>query len=122
MSIRHSVSFILLLFIICFSTGCANIVPPAGGKKDVTPPKLLAVEPADSLLNTHVTRLEMHFDEFITISDVSKEVEISPILSMPPTVISLNKHVVIKIPDSLLEENTTYRISFGNAIKDVHEG
>src|SRR5690606_10845453 len=28
----------------------------------------------------------------------------------------------IKIPDSLLRENTTYRISFGNAIKDLNEG
>ena len=64
----------------------------------------------------------MDFDEYITISDVSKEVELSPILSIAPTVTSNNKHVIVKIVDSLLEENTTYRLSFGKAIKDLHEG
>lgn len=118
---RQLLYFIFILF-VWFSSGCANIVPPAGGKKDTKPPKLLSVEPADSLLNTRVSRFEMHFDEYITTSDVAKEVEISPILAVPPVVTSLNKHVIVKIPDSLLEENTTYRISFGNAIKDVHEG
>ena len=28
----------------------------------------------------------------------------------------------MKIVDTLLDENTTYRLSFGNAIKDLHEG
>lgn len=64
----------------------------------------------------------MQFDEYVTVSDASKEVEISPILSIPPTVMGLNKHVIVHIPDTLLEDNTTYRISFGKAIKDLHEG
>ncbi len=113
---------LLLVIIICISAGCANVTAPTGGKKDITPPKLTYLAPGDSLKNTRVTRIELDFDEYITLSDVSKEIEISPILSIQPVVTSASKHVVVKIIDSLLEENTTYRMSFGKAIKDLHEG
>ncbi len=112
----------LLLIVSCIAAGCANISTPSGGKRDITPPKLLFSEPTDSLLNTRVTKLVLRFDEYVTLGDVQKEVTISPILSVPPTVTSLNKHVTVKIADSLLEANTTYRISFGSAIRDMHEG
>ena len=115
------VSVLLLFLIACIGEGCANITAPTGGKKDTIPPKLVSIEPADSLLDTNVKRIEMHFDEYITTSDVSKEVELSPILAVQPVVTSNNKHVIVKIVDSLLEPNTTYRLSFGKAIKDLHE-
>ncbi len=110
-----------LLIIICLCTGCANITAPPGGKKDKIPPKLVSVDPADSILNTKVKKIVLHFDEYIVISDVTKEVQISPILTIQPNVTSKYKTVTIKLADSLLEDNTTYRISFGKAIKDLHE-
>lgn len=119
MNIR--ISGYLLLIITFISAGCANITAPTGGKKDVVPPRLLSVTPADSLLNTRVKKIELTFDEYINVTDAIKEVQISPILSIQPTVVGANKKVVVKIVDSLLEDNTTYRITFGNAIKDVHE-
>src|SRR5438067_2542539 len=94
--------FLLLALLMCIGAGCANITSPTGGKKDITPPKLVSVAPADSLLNTRVNRIEMHFDEYITVSDVAKEVQISPILFIQPAVISNNKKVVVKLVDSLL--------------------
>ncbi len=94
---------------------------PPGGKKDKTPPKLLSTDPHDSTLNTKVKKVTLHFDEYIVISNVTKEVQVSPILSIQPVVTSKNKEVTVKLADSLLEENTTYRISFGKAIKDLHE-
>lgn len=113
----------ILIFIISItSIGCANIVPPEGGKKDIKPPKLLSVEPRDSTLNTRVTKIEMHFNEFLTVENTAAEVQISPLLPFPFTTINVGKRVTVRIPDSLLQENTTYRISFGNAIKDLHEG
>ena len=113
----------LFFFVIaCICAGCANITAPTGGKKDTIPPKLIYIDPADSLLNTRIKRIEMDFDEYITVSDASKEVELSPILSIQPVVTANNKHVIIKIQDTLLEDNTTYRLSFGKAIKDLHEG
>ena len=103
-------------------SGCANITTPPGGKKDKTPPKLLEVTPPDSMLNTRVSKLVMRFDEYVTVGDAATEVQTSPIIARPPTVIGINKTVTLKITDSLLDSNTTYRISFGNAIKDLHEG
>ncbi len=113
---------ILLCFMMAVCAGCANITAPTGGKKDKIPPKLIELDPADSLKNTRVKRIELDFDEYINVGDVSKEVALSPMLSVQPTVTGRNKHVTVKIVDSLLEDNTTYRLSFGNAIKDLHEG
>ena len=112
----------LLLALICFGAGCANITTPTGGRKDTTPPKLVSIDPADSLLNTRVKRIEMHFNEYVTIADVSKELQISPILSVAPTMTGTGKKAIVKIADTLLEDNTTYRLSFGSSIKDLHEG
>ena len=114
-------NWLLCLFIICTGAGCANITSPSGGKRDKVPPKLVAIFPADSLLNTRPKRIELNFDEYITVNDAIKEVQMSPILAIQPTVTGLNKHVVVKIQDTLLEDNTTYRLSFGSAIRDVHE-
>lgn len=112
----------ILAGICLFLAGCANVSAPTGGKKDVKPPKLVSASPADSLLNAHTTEIVLRFDEYVTLSDPNKEVIISPILRVPLTVTGVNKHVTVKIPDSLLEENTTYRITFGSAIRDLHEG
>src|SRR5690606_35877229 len=95
---------------------------PAGGKKDITPPRLLAITPGDSLLNTRVTRIEMRFDEFINVNSPSTEVQMSPLLRFPISVTNVGRRVVVTIPDSLLKENTTYRMTFGKAISDLHEG
>jgi hypothetical protein len=114
----HSIFLMTFLFLL---TGCANQTTPTGGKKDITPPKLLTVTPVDSLRNTKVKKLELVFDEYITANDVSKEVQISPLLAIQPSVIGYGKKVTVKIVDSLLEDNTTYRISFGTSIRDLHE-
>lgn len=110
-----------ILFLAVFSS-CANIVPPEGGAKDVAAPKLLSIAPQDSLLNTRVTHIDMRFDEFITVSDVGKEIKISPLLPFPLDATVNGRKVTVKIPDSLLKGNTTYRLHFGNAIKDLNEG
>src|SRR4051812_14200827 len=101
--------FFLLVF-SCACAGCANVSTPTGGKRDKTPPRLVRVSPADSLRNSKPKWIELDFDEYITVGDVAKEVEIMPILPIVPTVIGLNKHVTVKIVDTLLEPNTTYRI------------
>ena len=113
--------YLLTLLLLFAVGGCANIVPPGGGKKDVIPPKLLSVTPKDSLLNARVSRLELVFDEYIVLTNASSEVQLSPILPIPINVVANGKKITLKIPDSLLHENTTYRITFGKAIQDLHE-
>ncbi len=114
---------LIVLFMLAVTAGgCANISTLPGGKKDTQPPKLVSVSPKDSMLNTRVTKLELKFNEFINVSDAAKEVVISPILPIPISVTGAYKKVTVKIDDTLLQDNTTYRISFGKAIKDLHEG
>ncbi|MBL7717866.1 MAG: Ig-like domain-containing protein [Flavipsychrobacter sp.] len=111
----------LLFLLLCVFAGCASVGNLEGGKKDTTPPKLVGINPPDSLVNTRVTKIELRFDEYIALNDPAREIQISPLLSVPPVITSLNKKVTIRIPDSLLMENTTYRISLGASVKDIHE-
>jgi hypothetical protein len=119
MNLRTSYYLLIALF---FGAGCANIVAPTGGEKDMIPPKLVSVVPADSQLNVRTAKIRLNFDEYVTVADASNQVIISPLLPIQPTVISLSKHVTISFPDSLLLTNTTYHITFGTAIRDLHEG
>ena len=84
------IKYLLFIVVLCVCAGCANITSPTGGKRDKTPPKLVYISPSDSLKNTKVKRIELDFDEYITVSDVSKEVQISPILAIQPAVTGLN--------------------------------
>lgn len=103
-------------------SGCANIVPPEGGKKDETAPILLSITPADSSLNIRPSRIELNFNEYIDIKELDKNMSLAPLMPIPPTVLSYGKKVVIKIPDTQLLANTTYVINLGNALTDNHEG
>lgn len=117
--VLRSVIFFLMALL---AVGCANIVPPTGGNKDTKPPKLLGISPADSQLNNRVNKIEMSFNEYVELNNPSTEVQISPLLTLPMSVTAVGKKVTIRLTDSLLQPNTTYRISTNNAIKDMHEG
>lgn len=117
--VLRSVIFFLTALL---AVGCANIVPPSGGNKDTKPPKLLAISPADSQLSNRVSKIEMSFNEYIELNNPATEIQISPLLTLPMTVTAVGKKVTIRLTDSLLQPNTTYRISTNNAIKDMHEG
>jgi len=113
--------FFPAFLIICLGGSCANIVPPSGGKKDTAPPTLLSVTPPDSQLHARPKKIELRFDEYIVLNNPAAEIVISPLLPAPHTVILANKKVTVLIPDTLLTDSTTYRISFGKAIQDLHE-
>jgi len=101
--------------------GCANIVPPEGGKKDETPPVLTQISPADSMLNTRIRKISLHFNKFVEVQDLDNNMQLSPLLSIKPTLTSFGKRVEIRIADTLLKDSTTYIISLGNAIVDNRE-
>lgn len=119
---RFPFRFLVACVLPLLFSACANVIPPSGGAKDMTPPKLKSISVKDSLLNTRITRLELHFDEYIVVSDVAKELQISPTLPQNASLTGSGKTAILKIADSLLQDSTTYTISFGKAIKDLHEG
>ena len=115
-------NWLICLLANCLIASCANIVPPTGGAQDQTAPRLRAVSPADSQLNTRVTKITLLFDEFVALDNPAAQVQLSPLPPIPLDVQVRNRTVIVRIPDSLLAPATTYRITFGNAIRDVHEG
>ena len=99
---------------------CANAVAPTGGPKDDRPPVVIEAVPENHSVNFIGKKIEITFDEYITLENANQNVLISPPLSEKPDIKLKNKTVVVKFKEDLIP-NTTYTINFGSAIKDLHE-
>ncbi|MBK6329440.1 MAG: Ig-like domain-containing protein [Bacteroidetes bacterium] len=95
---------------------------PTGGAKDEKPPTLKKISIPDSSLLFKGGKIQFEFDEFLQLKDLSSQLVITPMLPTNPKVTIHKKKLTINLPDSLLLPNTTYKISFGNAVQDLHEG
>ncbi len=114
--------FCLAMLLTAFlAQRCANAVAPTGGPKDETPPKVVATVPENHSTNFIGKKIELTFDEYISLENANQNVMISPPLSEKPDIKLKNKTVIIKFKETLAA-NTTYTINFGAAIKDLHEG
>ena len=100
---------------------CANAVAPTGGPKDTAPPKVTETMPENHSVQFNGKRIEIIFDEYVTLENANQNVLISPPLDTKPDIKLHNKKLVIKFKGAL-QPNTTYTIHFGEAIKDLHEG
>lgn len=100
---------------------CAQIVVPGGGPKDVKPPRVLEYMPDSAATNFNSRGITIVFNEFIQLSDVQKEMTISPPMRILPEVKAKGKTLQIELRDTL-KKNTTYVINFGNSIRDFTEG
>ena len=112
---------LVLIASITGGSGCANIIPPAGGPRDSVAPLLVKATPLDSTLNFQGTRITFTFDEYIDLENVQQELLISPTPRENPIVDFKLNTLTVRIKDSI-EANTTYTYDFGNAIKDINEG
>jgi len=117
--------FFFLFFVsiigLLASSGCANIVPPLGGPRDTIPPKLLYVNPHDSIKHFNTNKIVFYFDEYIDPKDVRTELIVSPVAKTDPIVDAKLRTLTVRLKDTL-QPNTTYSLNFGNAIRDVNEG
>ena len=118
---KHKINNIVSFLAALALAACANVVAPTGGPKDTTPPKVTEAKPANRTTGFDGQKIELKFNEYITLTNANQEVLISPPLSTKPDIKQGNKTVSVKFKEPLLP-NTTYTIHFGNAIKDFHEG
>ena len=118
---KGKIIYILPFVLLVFLTRCANMVTPTGGPKDIQPPKVTEAKPENHHTQFDGKKIEITFDEFVTLDNASQNVLFSPPLSTKPDIKLSNKTVVIKFKEEL-RPNTTYTINFGNAVKDLHEG
>lgn len=122
----YSLSFVTACLAACLFFACARQSAPTGGPKDTTPP---AIDSTTSTPNFSTRfnkkRIQLTFNEWITLSDVQTQVVVSPplITKRVPDVRLKGKTVIVEIPEAeVLRPNTTYTINFGTAVKDLHEG
>jgi uncharacterized protein (DUF2141 family) len=122
LKIRHigKLSFWAAAFLLLFS--CANPITPTGGAKDIIPPKIETADPANKSIMRRPDKITIGFDEYISLNNPSQNITISPPINGTPEFVHKGKELIIKLPKDSLEENTTYTISFGDAIKDNNEG
>ena len=120
MPIRHIYILIgVVLGLLCVS--CANRgTGPQGGPRDTIPPMVVKESPMNGSLNFDAKRIEIHFDEYIQLDNVQKNVLISPPQQTPPEVKAIGKNVSVVFNEPL-QDSTTYTIGFGAAICDYNE-
>ena len=121
----HKLKYLLfclaMLLTAFFAQRCANAVAPTGGPKDENPPVVVAAVPENHSINFTGKKIELTFDEYVSLENANQNVLISPPMTEKPDIKLHNKTVVIKFKEDL-DANTTYTINFGSAIKDLHEG
>jgi hypothetical protein len=113
--------YFFLVSAILLLSRCANPVSPQGGPKDEKPPVVISCDPPNFSTKFGENSFTIDFNEFISLKNPVNEVFISPPLKTPLDSRLRGKSLVIKIDDSLAP-NTTYSITFGNAIIDLTEG
>lgn len=116
------ISTFVYLLICSLIYSCAQVVAPGGGEKDITPPKVVKYIPDSASLNFRSKSIVVFFDEFIQLKDLNNQLIISPPLENAPDIKVRNKMLTIDFDkEEILKSNTTYSISFGNALQDIHE-
>ncbi|MBA3970569.1 MAG: Ig-like domain-containing protein [Bacteroidetes bacterium] len=111
-----------LLICTLLLVSCAQIVAPGGGAKDIEPPKVLKYSPDSAQLQFSSKIITITFDEFVQLKDLNNQLLISPPLEKTPEISVKNKTLFIELDkNEVLKANTTYSISFGNAVQDLNE-
>ena len=119
--LRFRIIIIGCLLSVLLLQHCANVVAPTGGPKDEMPPVVVGTTPENHSVNFNSKRIDITFDEYITLENAKQKVIFSPLLDEKADIKLKDQTVVIKINETL-KTNTTYTINFGDAIKDLHEG
>lgn len=121
---KHRLLYIPIAFLFLLSfVDCAKKGTPSGGPRDSIPPIIVKSSPENFSTNFTGDEIEIRFDEYIKLKDLTKELIISPPMKYAPTItpLSTSKTLKIKILDTL-KPNTTYSFNFGKSIVDNNEG
>jgi uncharacterized protein (DUF2141 family) len=97
------------------------VVAPGGGPRDDKAPQVVKYIPDSAQLNFNSKLIGITFNEYIQLKDLNSQLIISPPLEKSPEIEIRNKTLFIDLNDQQLKPNTTYSISFGNALQDLNE-
>lgn len=115
---------LLAVFVpMMFTHSCANTTQaPSGGDKDTIPPYITDIIPLPGAAGVPLqgAKFVFTFNEFVTIKQ-SSNIFLSPPQQKPLKSRLKGKNLIVT-PEEPLEPNTTYTISFTDAIADANEG
>lgn len=110
---------IYLLLFLTFSS-CASLGSPEGGDYDETPPHFVKSNPPANTTQFKRHKIELSFDEYISIEKPSEKVIITPPQKKMPVIRAIGKKISVELKDTLIS-NTTYTFDFTNGIVDNNE-
>ena len=100
---------------------CASIGRPEGGPRDMTPPVMVSSTPAPGSVNVSNGRIDIIFDENITLDDPMNKIVVSPPPKKQAQISSNGRRVRITLRDTL-RDSTTYTVDLADAVRDLNEG
>jgi len=101
---------------------CAAISSPQGGRRDKTPPRLIATSPDSAARNVKQQFIKLTFSEAIQLKELPKNLLITPQLPPDnPYSVRQDRDAVTLLFKKPLEPNTTYSFNFRKAIVDANE-
>lgn len=100
---------------------CASIGRPEGGPRDITPPVVVSSTPAPGSVNVSNGRIDIVFDENITLDDPMNKIVVSPPQKKQAQISSNGRRVRITLRDTL-RDSTTYTVDLADAVRDLNEG
>jgi len=113
-------NIVIYISLILLCINCAQITPLTGGKLDTTPPRAINYIPKNATVNFNQKIIEIEFNEFVTLKDLTNQFIITPQTNQIPLIEAIGKKIKIVFEEKLLQ-NTTYKLSFGNSIVDIRE-
>ncbi len=115
------IKFFWFIGLSIFLADCANQLPPQGGEVDKTPPEIVAFYPANGTVNFKDNYVSLEFSEYVDKRSLQDAFFISPYVDGQIEFDWSGREVEIIFPDSL-KPNTTYNITIGTEVKDIHNG
>jgi uncharacterized protein (DUF2141 family) len=110
---------IAIVFYVILS--CARQMPPSGGPRDFTPPKIAKSVPVIGTLNYKGKSVIITFNEFVVLEKLNEKFMISPPVKKRPKTMLRGKSLYIEFQEKL-KDSTTYTLYFQDAIRDLNEG
>ena len=114
----------LFLVVIMTVSACAVSERPGGGPRDERPP--MVISGGDTTPNKQTffneKKIVLEFNEWIKVSNPTKEIFVSPPLNYPLQVSDRGNKVILEFNEKeAFKENTTYQINMGKSILDLNE-
>ena len=111
---------VLVIVSMALIYGCAKVSTPTGGPRDLMPPVMLKMVPADGTVLFTGKEFTVTFDEYFILEKVDEKFMVSPPMDKKPEIVIKGKELIVKLT-SEMKENTTYTFYFQDAIRDNNE-